>query len=535
MENRASVNLILHAHLPYVRHLEYPKFLEENWLFESINESYIPLLRTLEEIAGEGAACKLSICFSPTLCAMLADEPLRERFVSYMQDRIELGGKEVERCSREAPENLSMAQRYLEEYTSNLEFYESRGRDILSGFSELQQKGFIEIVATAATHAYLPVYKNYPTAVKAQVEMGVKSHIEHFHVAPKGFWLPECGYYPGLENLLTRYGLKWCQLPAHSVLTARNKILSGGARPISVQGSALTGFVRDWGLTNLVWSDSTGYPCDPDYREFYRDIGYDLPLDYIRPYIHEPDVRVFTGYKYKAITGGEGEKRPYDPAKAAVKVALHAENFLYHVRRKAVGLETEMSEAPVINLCFDAELFGHRWFEGIDFLAAVLRGAAKEDVLSFTTPSAVLATGSKWEKGEINECSWGYGGYSDPWLDGSNSWVYRHTHKAIERMEELAARFPNQRSLKNRFLNQAAREVLMAMASDWPYIMYDHTSVAYAEKRLRNHLGSFGVVYSNMCKNSVHTEWLIKAERRNSIFPSIDYNLFLPEGAKPKA
>ena len=121
------------------------------------------------------------------------------------------------------------------------------------------------------------------------------------------------------------------------------------------------------------------------------------------------------------------------------------------------------------------------------------------------------------------------GGYSDCWLDSENSWLYRHTHKAIERMEELARRFPGQRSLKCRFLNQAAREVLLAMASDWPYILHDKTSVIYAEKRLRNHLGSFNVVYSNMCKNSVHTEWLVKAERRNAIFPEMDYNLFMPQ------
>ena len=67
------------------------------------------------------------------------------------------------------------------------------------------------------------------------------------------------------------------------------------------------------------------------------------------------------------------------------------------------------------------------------------------------------------------------------------------------------------------------------MASDWPYILHDKTSVIYAEKRLRNHLGSFNVVYSNMCKNSVHTEWLVKAERRNAIFPEMDYNLFMPQ------
>ena len=152
--------------------------------------------------------------------------------------------------------------------------------------------------------------------------------------------------------------------------------------------------------------------------------------------------------------------------------------------------------------------------------------------LHFTTPSLVLSNVGDVERGEINECSWGMGGYSDSWLDSNTSWVYRHTHKAIERMEELAVRFPDQKSLKGRFLNQAAREVLLAMASDWPYILHDRTSVIYAEKRLRNHLGSFNLAYTNMCRNSVHTEWLIKAEKRNSIFPEMDYNIFNPQRAE---
>ena len=531
MSGESCVNLILHAHSPYVRHLEYPRFLEENWLFESLNESYIPLLRMLMELADAGVAYKLSICFSPTLCTMLTDVPLQERFVDYMTSRIELGGKEVVRCAEEQPEYLEMAQRYLDSYKANLEYYESWGRNILTGFKQLSERGYVEIMATAATHCYFPLYKDYDAAVRAQVEIGVKSHIQFFHEAPKGFWLPECGYYPGLEKMLGRYGVRWCQIPAHSVLTARNRITSGGYQPVRLYDSSVTGFSRDWGLTNLVWSDSTGYPCDPDYREFYRDIGYDLDLEYIRPYIHEPDVRVFTGYKYMAITGRDDDKKPYVPSVAAKKVELHANNFLYHLRRKAMAIAAETQVQPVINLCFDVELFGHRWYEGLDFLRRTLTLGAQEKDIVFTTPSIILEHGGEYEKAELNECSWGFGGYSDPWLSSENSWIYRHIHKAIERMEELAGRFPGQRSLKARFLNQAAREVLLSMASDWPYILHDRTSVTYAEKRLRNHLGSFNVVYSNMCKNSVHTEWLIKAERRNAIFPEMDYNLFNPADA----
>ena len=527
-----KINLILQAHLPYVRHLEYPKFLEENWLFESLNETYIPLLRKLNELEADDVPFRLTICFSPTLATMLTDLSLQERFVNYMNERIELGRKEVKRTEREETECHEMAARYLRYAEDNLALFEHYGRNILLGYKDLHEKNRLELITTAATHAYLPIYKDYPMAVAAEVEMGLRTHQRIFGENAKGFWLPECGYYPGLEKILGEYGVRWCQIPAHSIITARNKILSAGYQPVRLYDSAIAGFPRDWSITNLVWSDTTGYPCDPDYREFYRDIGYDLDMDYIRPYIHEPDVRVFTGYKYLAITGSDEYKRLYDPAAAAKKVALHADNFLYHLRRKTLSLCAETSTDPVLNLCFDAELFGHRWYEGIDFLRLVLTGGVREERIEFTTPSHILASGSALERAELNECSWGRGGYSDSWLDSQNSWIYRHIHQAIERMEELAERFPAQKSLRCRFLNQAAREVLLAMASDWPYILHDKTSVIYAEKRLRNHLGSFNVVYANMCKNSVHTEWLVKAERRNAIFPEMDYNLFNPTAGK---
>lgn len=525
----ANVNLILHAHLPYVRHLEYPKFLEESWLFEALNETYIPLLRLFYKLEAEGVPFQLSICFSPTLCTMMNDEPLRDRFIDYMNSRAELAEKEVARCKKEAPEFLDTAKGYQELILDNLEFYLSKDRDLLSGYKYFADRGNLELLATAATNAYLPLYSNYPTAVKAQVEIGVKCHERFFGRSPQGFWLPECGYYPGLETILEDHNIKWVQLPSHSVFTAKNKIESAGFSPLKIGSSSVSGFVRDWSLTNLVWSNSSGYPCDPDYRDFYRDIGYELPLDYIRPYIQEPDVRVFTGFKYWAITGKNVDKRAYNIDKATEKCKLHAENFIYHIRRRAIAVSSEMQSAPVINLCFDADLFGHRWFEGIMFLGRVLALAANDEDLNFTQPSLMLSTLIKQERAQLNQCSWGDGGYSDPWLDESNKWVYRHTHKAIEGMEELAERFPNQPSLKGRFLNQASREVMLAMASDWPYIMHDRTSVSYAEKRVRNHVGSFNVVYSNMCRNAVNTEWLIKSERRNDIFPEMDYNLFRKE------
>jgi 1,4-alpha-glucan branching enzyme len=524
-----SIAFILNAHLPYVRHIEYPRFLEEDWLFESISESYLPLLRMFVRLKSEDIPFKFTVSLSPTLCCMLTDEKLQERYNNYLELQKELGEKEVARCRDQQPEFLDMAQYYLDRVNRNiLDFNDVYHCNILEGFRNLELSGHLELITTAATHAYLPLYKDYPTATSAQVELGVQSFLTNFGHLPKGFWLPECGYYPGLEEQLKYHGISWFQVASQSMLLSPDKVEYGDYRPVRCP-NGVAAFPRDYEATSLVWSNRSGYPCDHRYREFYRDIGFDLPMDYIRDYIHEPEVRVFTGYKYWAITGNTDRKVPYDRAVAKGLVAKHAANFLYNIEKKGEHLQDGDGNDFLYTLGFDAELFGHWWFEGIDWLEQVIRlSASKERQTRLVSPSQVLSGGSSLQTVRPAFSSWGQGGYSSVWLDGSNSWVYRHVQKAIERMEELADRFPDQISLKQRFLNQAAREVMLSMASDWPFILYNKSSTEYAEKRLQDHLRNFNVVYGNMCKNAVNTEWLVKAEKRDIVFPDIDYNIFNP-------
>lgn len=525
-----SIAFVLNAHLPYVRHLEYPRFLEEDWLFESISESYLPLLRMFSKLKSEKVPFKFTISLSPTLCCMLTDASLQSRYNNYLELNKSLGEKEVVRCQQEQPEFLEMAQHYLDQANRNLlDFNDVYHGNILEGFRNLEASGHLELITTAATHAYLPLYKDYPTAINAQVELGVQSFLSNFGHMPKGFWLPECGYYPGLEDTLRYHGISWFQVASQSMLLSPDRVECGDYRPVQCPNGVVA-FPRDYEATSLVWSNSTGYPCDKLYREFYRDIGFDLPMDYIREYIHEPEVRVFTGYKYWAITGNTDQKVPYNPTLAQKKISEHAANFLYNIKKKGASLSDAMGKEPLYTLGFDAELFGHWWFEGIDWLEQVIRLSAKDaSEVKLVTPSSFLAKEKELQTVRPAFSSWGQGGYSSVWLDGSNAWTYRHIQKSIERMEELSLRFPDQISLKQRFLNQAAREVLLSMASDWPFILFNKSSTEYAEKRLRDHLRNFNVVYGNMCKNAVNTEWLVKAEKRDIIFSDIDYNIFNPE------
>ncbi|MFO8064364.1 MAG: 1,4-alpha-glucan branching protein domain-containing protein [Spirochaetia bacterium] len=530
---RGYLILMLHAHLPYVRHPEHESFLEENWLFEAISETYLPLLRVMDRLEADGVPFKLTFSISPTLSGMLQDELLQVRYVAHLEKMLELAEKELHRTKND-PELYRLAQLYNELYTQNhLDFTEKYSYNILSGFDYYYKRGRVELLTTAATHPFLPLYESYPQLIDAEVSIAVQSHKETFGKYPKGFWFPEAGYYPGFEEHLANNGLQYFFAATHGVLFAYNKPPAGVYLPVSCP-NGLSVFGRDIYSTNAVWSPEEGYPGDHTYREFFRDIGYDLPIDYIGPYIHDDRVRIPTGFKYHAVTGNTDDKRIYDPAEARRTVQKHADNFLYRQLRLIDRLGSFMDEPPVISSPFDAELFGHWWFEGPDWIEALARSIHKSgEELVMTTPSEYLKHNSI-EKHTVQPAfsSWGTNGYAEVWLDGSNDWVYPHTHKAVERMTELVRRFPDESGLKERALNQAAREVLLAVQSDWPFIMRSDTTVSYAVRRVKEHIYNFTSIYESLRRGAIGTEWLTSLERKNNIFPNIDYRVFAPSSKR---
>ena len=514
--------LLLHAHLPFVRHPEVDSFLEENWLFEAISETYLPLLRVLNGLERDEVPFKFAISLSPTLTAMLQDELLQTRYMTYCRRMIDLAGRELHR-TRGDDSFSRVAQMYLALHETNLrDFQESYERDITRGFDFFYKRGKLELLATAATHAYLPLYMHHPPAIRAQVQVGVEEHTRVFGKAPRGFWLPECGYAPGLEEYLKDQGIDYFYVATHGMVFGDHPPEAGVYAP-TLCDNRVAVFGRDYASTNAVWSADEGYPSDIRYRDFYRDIGHDLSLDYIGEFLPEGSIRMNTGFKYHAVTGRTEQKLPYNPDAAAKTVLEHAENFVYNLRKRVSHLSRLMDGEPVISCPFDAELFGHWWFEGPQWIDAVARTVAASESLDLTTPSEYLKSHPAEQVSNPAFSSWGTKGYSEVWLDGSNDWIYRHVHKAIERMSELVSRFPNESGLKQRALNQAAREVLLAQASDWPFIMRAGTAVPYAVRRVKDHVANVSHVYDSLGRGTVGTEWLTRVERQHNLFPQIDY------------
>ncbi len=520
--------LILHSHLPLVRHPEHETFLEERWLFEAISETYLPLLRVMRRLDEENIPFPMAMCFSPTLAFMLQDAFLLERYGHFLDRNVELGERELER-TKDDPRVNALARMYFERYTTDREELDSLyNGNILRGFERFARKGSIELLATAATHAFLPNYRNYPEVISSQVELGVESHSRYFGVAPRGFWLPECGYYEGLDRVIADTGLDYFVSSAHGVLFGDPSPRTGTYAPVRTP-AGIAAFPRDVYTATWVWSSEQGYPADPVYRDFYRDIGYDLPLDYVGSYIHDEQVRIDTGFKYHAITGPTDEKDYYDIEEGRRRAREHAYDFYSRQREHSVRLGEVLPAEPVITSPFDTELFGHWWFEGPIWLEQLFRvaheerAAGRSDEFEMTTPGAYLEAFGTVETVSPAFSSWGSGGYAEVWMDGSNDWIYRHTHQAIERMAELVIRFPDESGLKERALNQAAREVLLAMASDWPFIMNARTVVTYAERRVKEHLYNFTRIYEALSQRNMGTEWLTWLEKKHPVFPNLDY------------
>jgi 1,4-alpha-glucan branching enzyme len=461
---------------------------------------------------------------------MLGDDLLRRRYLGHLNLLCELAQKEVERTRYLGPFHET-ARLYRDRFLGAREDYENRWhRDLVGAFSRLQDAGRLEIITSAATHGYLPLLRVNPQAVRAQVQVAAQHYAETFGRPARGIWLPECGFYPGLDQELGQAGLRYFFVDTHGVHHATGRPAMGVYAPIHCP-SGVAAFGRDPDSSKQVWSSQEGYPGDPDYREFYRDIGFDLDYEYIKPYIHKDGIRVNTGIKYYRITGRTHQKEPYVRAWALHKADLHAGNFMFNRHKQAEWLRGGMNRRPIIVAPYDAELFGHWWFEGPEWIDLLFRKiAAHPSIVKLVTPPEYLAEHSSNQTEMPAASSWGHKGYNEVWLNGSNDWLYRHLHEAADRMVELANRFPEASGLRKRALDQAARELLLAQASDWAFIMKTGTTVPYAVKRTKEHLLAFTDLYEGLVNGGVSPERLSTLETRNNIFPNLDYQVYQTRG-----
>jgi 1,4-alpha-glucan branching enzyme len=543
MPVRSAVSVVLEAHEPFfckTNHVcascsantENPgcllsSGLEEVRFFESLSETYFPLVEMLERLDRDRVPFRLGVSVSPILCRHLEDRGLLERYSAYLDRQIEFGEAEIRRYGNDrrlrelARYYCAQARRRRDAVTGPW------GGDILKTLDVFQHKGKIELLAASATHAFLPFYTAYPEAVQAQIEVALSSYRRHFGKFPQGFFLSELGWSGALAKFLRAYNLGYTIVEAHGLVHGSPPAERGSFYPLrSPHGIFVLG--REYYAGEDLREISQG----PLYRDNRWDSGFELPAETVAPFLGPEGARRPTGYRYRSRGAGDSGVREggglYDPAAAAAQAAADARIFLQRRLSRLRAAGEMMNETPLSLCAFKAGDLGRSWYEGFEFLEQLFRQGAARDDVQFMTPAEYLykQDGSVFQISQPGYSSLGFNGYGEAWLDVSNDWMYRHVFRALERMIELAERFPDDSGLKERALNQAAREILLVQSSDWPGMLYRQESSGLARSGIEDALRNFTTIYEALGSNYISTEWLTNLEKRHNIFPHINYRIF---------
>ena len=529
MSSCGSFALVLHSHIPYCRKSGVWPFGEE-WVFEAMAETYIPIIDMLSATEDNGFEPRIAVSLSPVLAEQLADCYMKSRFLEYAEMRKKAAVHDAERYESEHDDRLALlAAEYAEyyEYVAD-RFSNHYGGDLLSAIASLASRGMIELLATAATHAYLPLLSE--ERARVQMRLGCEACERHFGVRPRGAWLPECGYRPGaIERLLTECGIDYFIVDTHAVAAGAVRQVygaeakcSGAApagycvspsmaalRPYMLAGSQVSVFARDEVTAAQVWSRETGYPGDGNYREFHRRDSV-------------------SGLQYWRVTSkllDLGQKQLYDPVVANETAQEHARHFVELVAARLARYQDACGEPGLIVAPYDMELFGHWWHEGTAWLRHVLTMLARDERVALTTPGAYLASHRPTGKISMSECSWGHGGRHGTWANADTEWMW----ESLARAEALHRSLSNKRNtLRGTFLamaDQAGRELILLEASDWPFLVTTRQAKEYAEERFLRHLGDFealaGAALSGVDDDAAMAV-LTSAASRDSLFAWVD-------------
>ena len=571
MKKIGSFTFVLHSHLPYVLyHGRWPHGTD--WLNEAAAETYIPLLNVFNRLVAEGISPKVTIGLTPVLTEMLASQSFKAEFKAYLGHRLEAAGKDIVEFETLGQPDFVKVARMWQDFYRNIykNFVERYEQNIVKAFADLQNQGHIEIITCGATHGYFPLLSQ-DISIQAQVKQAVASHKRHFGKQPKGIWLPECAYRPGykwsppvdtgdktepysrkgveeflsenrieyffidahllkggkaigvyldrfdaLQNLWARFSEQYKPLPENKEKTPYKVYwvgsLSKDKMPVAV-------FTRDPKTGLQVWSGEWGYPGDGNYLDFHKK-------------------RFPGGMKYWKVTSAKADmadKEKYVPEAAYERISAHADHFKELIKANLNSHLKASKEPGIVVSPYDAELFGHWWFEGPEWLYSVIKGLHIDGSVDMVTAGEYLDRQKPTEVISLPEGSWGEGGYHWIWLNNMNQWTWKHIYEAEKEMIKLARQYGDKKqdALLQDILKQAARELLILEASDWQFLISTLSAKDYAEARIVRHYEDFkrlaviarikgeGKDISTSDRN-----FLDMCQKRDELFPDIDIAWF---------
>jgi 1,4-alpha-glucan branching enzyme len=536
------------------------------WLHEAAAETYLPLLRVFGELEQQGLALQADVNLSPILLEQLSHPEFKDEFPKYLMRKIKAAHKDADDFTIEKdPHMVEVSRFWLHFYEQALRQFDQLGSNIIRGFQRFYDSGAIEIITCGATHGYFPLLGT-DASIRAQVKTGVETHERFFGRKPRGIWLPECGYRPagtwhfpvppdgssrppkpfyreGVEQILAEHGIQFFYVDTHLVDSSTRftpyQLLAGGVpiameevedppaknfyRPYFADGpdrdAQVAFFTRDPRTSAQVWSGDQGYPGDGNYLEFHKK-------------------RWPGGNRYWRITGRKidlGLKQPYDPAVALERTREHAKHFVRITHETLERYGNNGAAASILTAPFDAELFGHWWFEGPEWLKNVALEFAKPesrvklisctDYLDQFPPNAYVA---------LPEGSWGAESNNSVWLNEDTAWTWKHIYAAETAVQQMAnGDLWRGNDTATRLVKQICRELLLLESSDWQFLITTKAARDYAEKRFNTHLEQFRALLDTWRRfEATHQislqklQELEEIELRDSVFPDIDPELW---------
>ncbi|OGH56072.1 MAG: hypothetical protein A3G34_13065 [Candidatus Lindowbacteria bacterium RIFCSPLOWO2_12_FULL_62_27] len=517
--------LVLHAHLPYVRHPEVEEHGFEWWFYEACWEVYAPLLAAFERLEQDGVPFRMTVSISAPLLGMFCDRLLNERLERHLKRLAVLTDRERERT--EGGPFQAAATHFYYHVRQALDVYRRFDSNLARGFRHWQDAGRIEVITTPATHGFLPHLQDLPACAGAQVRVGAESHRKFFGRLPAGMWLAECAYMPahdglpGVDEWLADSGVRYFFLDTHGITGAGPRPPHGVHAPIRTPAGVAV-FGRDPETSKQVWSATEGYPGDAWYAEHHKDAGHFLDAEQIRPFRPDRTGRIPIGLKYFRVTSkSSARKSPYAPWMALRRSAYHATHFLRKRTAQSYGLLSAIrGETPVIVAPYDAELFGHWWHEGPKFIEYIFRKAHEMRLpFRFSTPSDRLRREPVRHVATPAASSWGDGGYYRVWLNGTNDQMVSKLTKAGAAHLRAVREF-GRSDLERRALAQMGRELLLAQSSDWPFIATTSQGIRpYAHEKVDKFLTRFWGILRALRHGGVSAAMLESLEADDNLFP----------------
>ena len=534
-DEKGTWALVLHQHLPFVRHPEYDVSLEEQWFFEAVVSVYSQLLDMFWRLERDKVDFRVTLSLTPTLLSMMQDPLLKTRAARHIDECLRLAGREVENAHGR-PWHAAALQT-LERFWTAKRVFETYDGDLTNGYRAFQDMGKIEVITCPATHMILPLFKHLPETVRAQLQTACRQYRRTFGRSPRGIWLSENAWTPGLDDFLAAEGIRWFLLNDLAVLEGDTRPFYGTAGPV-ITPAGVAAFGIDTETRAKIWSREGGYPGHPDYKEWYRDLGYDADESYLPDYWKTANVRRNTGIKYYRITDknlDSAQKDYYDPRRAEETVHQHAGQFVFERGAQAnYFLRRDGGHRPCVVSAYDAELYGHWWEEGPAFLESVFRKLCYDQTeVRPVTPAEHLAEQPTHQRMVPGAGSWGKGHYFQTWVEDRahqpNVWVYRHLFRLCGRMADAATRYQGTEDLLlKRALDQAARSVFLAGASDWGFLISTGQAVRYSEIQILTHIDRAKELLRQIDAGQIREEYLALLESVDCIFPwgDMDFRVF---------